>query len=528
MYGENFPKILKMASNEIDEGSATERVAPEETDYNSVSDVPISMIKILMRIEKVNGDPLPESLMNPQQLNIFCVQYAGEQPFHIELLSSYEACISYREGVVIAIVAGRLMNAAVWNEIPLAVSCTLVPRERMDAIVKARENVKGTQKEDELTEGDTLSEHSSSQWKHRVEQIATHEEEMSKNMEMCMEQQQKLAKLVEGLGKQLSQLQINPVPNITGKDFPTPRGSQVQGLSPMPNHQFRIQTDLDLGRFSGLDPIPTNELTFEQWQSDVRAYQRQFPEFVLLPAVRKSIQGRAKSVLRSLGPDYTIDQAIEVLTREYEGVANSDVVFKEFYQLKQERNEKVQVFSVRLREALNKLTLRFPDRVPAGDEDRILCDRFFYGMKAELKSSVRHLFDSPEVSFSMLLMAARRNELEEVEQKPVRVQNKAAKVGVEEKTSPRTESINDLKERIQELATVMKSGSINHKPNPPAMKANPTKRFQKENEKQNKTANAGTDARKGLTGPEVNASGPFPSGQRPIQCHKCKGWGHVR
>ena len=62
-------------------------------------------------------------------------------------------------------------------------------------------------------------------------------------------------------------------------------------------------------------------------------------------------------MLRNLGPDYTIDQAIEVLTREYEGVAKSDLVFKEFYQLKQERNKKVQVFSARLREALNKLTL---------------------------------------------------------------------------------------------------------------------------------------------------------------------------
>ena len=91
---------------------------------------------------------------------------------------------------------------------------------------------------------------------------------------------------------------------------------------------------------------------------------------------------------------------------------------------------------MRLRGAPNKLTLGFPDRVPAGDEDRILCDHFFYGMKAELKSSVRHLFDSPNVSFRMLLTAARRNELEEVEEKPVRVQNKAAKFGVEEKTSP--------------------------------------------------------------------------------------------
>ena len=134
-----------MASNEIsfEEGSATERVASDEIDYNSVSDVPTSTIKVLMRIEKVNGDPLPESLMNPQELNVFCVQYVGEQPYHIELLSSYEACFSYREGVVVAVVAGRLMNTAAWNEIPLLVSCALVPRERMGAIVKACENVRG-------------------------------------------------------------------------------------------------------------------------------------------------------------------------------------------------------------------------------------------------------------------------------------------------------------------------------------------------------------------------------------------------
>ena len=92
-------------------------------------------------------------------------------------------------------------------------------------------------------------------------------------MEKCMEQQQQLTQLVEGLKKQLSQLQINSVPNVTGKDFPTPGGSQVQELSPMPNLQFRIQTDLDLGKFSGSDPVPTNELTFEQWLSNIRAYQ---------------------------------------------------------------------------------------------------------------------------------------------------------------------------------------------------------------------------------------------------------------
>ena len=149
-------------------------------------------------------------------------------------------------------------------------------------------------------------------------------------------------------------------------------------------------------------------------------------------------------------------------------------------------------------------------------------------MKAELKSSVRHLFDCPDVSFSTLLTAARRNELEEVEQKPIRIQYKATKVGVEEKTSPQTESINDLKEQIQELATVMKSGNVSHKPNPPALKGSPAKRFKKVNVRQNSAANTGADAREGLVGPEANASDPFPPGQRPLQCHKYKGWGHVK
>ena len=74
------------------------------------------------------------------------------------------------------------------------------------------------------------------------------------------------------------------------------------------------------------------------------AYQHQFTEYALLPAVCKSIQGKAKSVLRSLGLDFDIDQAIVALSREYEGVASSDIVFKQFYELCQEPKGRVQVF----------------------------------------------------------------------------------------------------------------------------------------------------------------------------------------
>ena len=109
---------------------------------------------------------------------------------------------------------------------------------------------------------------------------------------------------------------------------------------------FQVKADIDIGEFSGTEPTPSDELNFNQWCIDVKSYQANYPDSILLPAIRKSIVGKAKSVIRHLGPSYTVDEVITVLTQEYEGVASSDVIFKDFYQLKQECNEKVQVFSI--------------------------------------------------------------------------------------------------------------------------------------------------------------------------------------
>ena len=70
---------------------------------------------------------------------------------------------------------------------------------------------------------------------------------------------------------------------------------------PQSSTNFQIKADLDLGKFSGSDPTPADELTFEQWCTDVKAYQNDYPAVVLLPVVRKSIIGKAKSVVHSLG-----------------------------------------------------------------------------------------------------------------------------------------------------------------------------------------------------------------------------------
>ena len=62
---------------------------------------------------------------------------------------------------------------------------------------------------------------------------------------------------------------------------------------------------------------------------------------------------------------------------------------------------------------LTKLSIQFPDCVPKEDHYKILKDQFFYGIKSELRNGIRHLYNNESITFSQLLVKARRNEEEE-------------------------------------------------------------------------------------------------------------------
>ena len=233
--------------------------------------------------------------------------------------------------------------------------------------------------------------------KENFREVATQREEFAKQLNDNVEKQTNLLKVVEQLTEKVSKLETQP---FHTQGFMT---SSIQNVSnPFGNlsTSFQVKADIDIGKFSGTEPTPLDELNFDQWCIDVRSYQSSYPDNILLPAVRKSIVGKAKSVIWHLGPSYTIEEVLAVLTQEYEG-------FKDCYQLKQEQNEKVQVFLIRLQDTLTRLSLRFPDRVPKEDHDKILKDRFFYGIRSDLRNSIRHLYDDKTVTFSRLLVKAR-------------------------------------------------------------------------------------------------------------------------
>ena len=234
------------------------------------------------------------------------------------------------------------------------------------------------------------------------------------------EKQTNLLKVVEQLTEKMTKLETQP---LHTQGLMTSSSQNISKPFGNLSISFQVRTDIDIGKCDGTEPIPSDELNFNQWCIDIKSYQASYPDIILLPAIRKSIVSKAKSVIRHLGPSYTVDEVITVFTQEYEGVASSNVIFKDFYQLKQACNEQAQVFSIQLRDMLTRLSIRFPDRVPEEDHDKILKDCFFYGIQSDIHNSIHHLFDDDTVTFSQLLVKTHRNEEEETSSKLV---NKSA------------------------------------------------------------------------------------------------------
>ena len=50
---------------------------------------------------------------------------------------------------------------------------------------------------------------------------------------------------------------------------------------------FQVKTDIAIGKISGTEPTPCDELNFNQWCINVKSFQASYPDSILLPAVRK-------------------------------------------------------------------------------------------------------------------------------------------------------------------------------------------------------------------------------------------------
>ena len=298
----------------------------------------LNSMVLLVRVKHVDGWPTEPEIFTETSFRELCVHTKPvHTPYAVEILSPHEICLTYKQGIILGHVAGELMAVKSWMDYPILVTVVIMKRSKVDEIVEARQKHMELQKEREQKEIDKLT------WgQHDLEEefnkITAQKEMLTQQLHDNTERQTNLLKVVEQLTEKVTKLEMQP---LHTQGFMISSSQNVSNPFRNLSTSFQVKADIDIGKFSGTEPTPSDELNFDQWCIDVESYQSNYPNNILLPAIWKSIVGKAKSVIRHLEPSYTIEEVIAVLTQEYEGVASSHVIFKNFYQLKQERNEKV-------------------------------------------------------------------------------------------------------------------------------------------------------------------------------------------
>ena len=332
---------ISMASNETTAENSNTR-GDENANSETFESVQVNNMVLLVQIEHVNGRPMGPEILTEAAFKELC-QYtnSSHEPYAVETLSPHEICIPYKQGVPLGQVAGELMAIESWMDFPILITVVILTRSKVDAIVNVRQKHRQAQTDKELEELAKLKQ-GQCDLQDEIDQVAAQKERLVQKIINHDEKQVDLLKVVEQLTEKVTKLETQP---LHTQGFMTSSSQNVSNFGNL-STSFQVKADIDIGKFRGIEPTPADELNFDQWCIDVKSYQAGYPDNILLPAIQKSIIGKAKSVIRHLGPSYTVDDVITVLAQEYEGVASSDVIFKDFYQLKQERNEKVQVFSI--------------------------------------------------------------------------------------------------------------------------------------------------------------------------------------
>lgn len=165
-----------------------------------------------------------------------------------------------------------------------------------------------------------------------------------------------------------------------------------------------------LSTFSG-DSTAKGDISFNLWRYEVVCLQKDaiHSKDVILQAVRKSLRGGGGRIAMRLGTSADLDTILHKLDGVYGMVEAAETLISEFYAAQQGKDEEVATWGCRLEDLLDKAKRQ--GQVAEKDMDQMLRNKFWMGLRPELKVSTRHKFDAIK-EFDELRIQIRRIEHE--------------------------------------------------------------------------------------------------------------------
>ena len=450
---------------------------------------------LLLQVLQSNGKPLLSGNFTGRAVAEVVQKYTGKNPIEVEVRNEQDAVVQFDYGVSVGEAARLLHGTHDWLGQVVKINCLLSTRESIEGIVDDRERGRSH-----------LADLEKDQRRVQEEQERVREEQAAHAAHL----ERVLAQFSHEVQK-VEDLQKNAIAAASAHMITAPQSTvTVAGSHP----STKINKPPVLPSFSGSDPIPKDEGSYEQWKFQVSGALKVCTEEAVRSAIVRSVRGEVREMISFLGFDGDLTDILKKVEKRFGKQLSGDRLQQEFYQLSQEKSEKIRHFAGRLEQKYKYLKEEFPDRYQTSD----LKDRLFHGMHPNIRESMRFLYRKTDVSYEEFLSETLEAEKD--------CNNGKSSVTGKIKSATATDnvsvpSIQKLTKEINALTTVVKSANMGGA----RLKTNDKSKIPThKNGNENKGVQASSPRKS--KGPATSAAGPFKPGQKPFQCYKCGGWGH--
>ena len=313
--------------------------AVEQAVYHDVDDNDLS---VLMRVYQNNGRALPIGSFTERKISEVVQGATGVIPTALTLLGPKEVLMEFERETSIVEVGMKMHTMSDWDDIKVRTHCIMA---RCDLLINMCQERELAEREKQLLRGEKL------------------------------QYQTQLGLVVDKIGSQIEQLEQKikaEGPPIPFKVATPPTGSprqEVQQLVMVPG----------LPHFLGTEPTPRDKGTYDQWKYQVRGMRATCPDSAVKSALITSLRGEASELVGFVGFNAPMSMILEAIDKRFGKKAMTDRLQQEFFQLQQERGERIQHFASRLERSFRKLQDAFPGRY----QEEHLKERLFHGVNQQ-------------------------------------------------------------------------------------------------------------------------------------------------
>ena len=167
------------------------------TDYESIHSSPeLHKLVLLVRICRYEEEPIDPELFPQNKIRELCSSTKSHyDPFDVEVMSEYEACLTFKREVTLGMVVGELMSIKDWMGVPVVITVLILGRNKIGAILEARERHRQTVRQKEIENGGNLHIRDRELQKEKVK--------LEQEIQDYSGKQRNLEKIVEGLSEKI-------------------------------------------------------------------------------------------------------------------------------------------------------------------------------------------------------------------------------------------------------------------------------------------------------------------------------------